>query len=108
MICALPTCSKVIDPARLQRYPNTKTCSPGCAKEARKAYKAQWMRLYLKKQADLHGHPRYQELCQLEATGRSLDAWMLRGKIIEEVEKAHQARRDQVAQGECLYFSPQR
>ena len=106
MICAAPNCSKPIPPERL-RY-SAKTCSKDCAKEARKAYKAQWMRLYLKKKADLHGHPRYQELCQYEGTGRSLDAWILRGKIMQEVNKAHQARQHRVAQGEILYFSPQR
>lgn len=108
MICALPTCAKVIDPARLQRYPNTKTCSPGCAKEARKAYKAQWMRLYLQKQADLHGDPRWQRVQEYEETGRRYEAWELRDKIEQEVNKAHQERQHRVAQGEILYFSPQR
>ncbi|MDE2812812.1 MAG: hypothetical protein OXM01_07310 [Gemmatimonadota bacterium] len=108
MICTLPNCSKVIDPARLQRYPKTKTCSPGCAKEARKAYKAQWMRLYLKKQADLHGDPRWQWVYEYEGTGKRYEATILQAKIIEDVNKAHQARQHRVAQGEILYFSPQR
>ena len=108
MICTAPNCSNMIPLARLQRYPKTKTCSPGCAKEARKAYKAQWMRLYLKKQADLHGDPRWQQVRQYEANGHFLDAAILRGKIEKEINKAHQALRDRVAQGEILYFSPQR
>ena len=108
MICTLPNCSKEIPPARRQRYPKTKTCSPTCSKEARKAYKAQWMRLYLKKKADLDGDLRWQWVREYEATGRRYEAWKLRGEIEKEVNKAHQELQHRVALGERLYFSPQR
>ena len=93
MLCAAPNGSNPIPVARRKRYPNTKTCSMPCSKEYRKAYVAEWMRLYLQKKADLYGDPRWETVREYEATGRAFDAWLLRGKIKKDVAQADRERR---------------
>ena len=74
MACKAPNCTKVIPRPRRQRYPNAKTCSTACEKKYRKAYAAQWVRLYLKKKADLWGDPRWETVRQYAAAGQWFEA----------------------------------
>ena len=93
--CAAPNCAQVIPEARRKRYPNTKTCSPPCSKEHRKAYVANWMGFYLMKKADLDADLRWANVQALEAAGDRIGAAMLRGKIEQQAKKADQNRRHQ-------------
>ena len=91
--CAAPNCTQVIPEERRSRYPNTKTCSPPCAKANRKAYVANWMGFYVLKKADLDTDPRWAQAQEMEEKGDRSGAWLLRNKVLEQAIQADQNRR---------------
>ena len=91
--CEAPDCYQVIPQARLERYPDCKTCSPTCSKNHRKAYKTSWVGFYLLKKAQLDGDPRWRNVREYERSGDYIGAAILRNKIEMEARKADQARR---------------
>ena len=93
--CAAPHCAQAIPQARLKRYLNTKTCSPPCAKEHRKAYVANWMGFYLLKKADIDTDPRWAQAQAMEEKGDELGALIERNKVKQQAMKADQNRRHQ-------------
>ena len=93
--CAAPNCTQVIPEERRRRYPNTKTCSPPCAKANRKAYVANWMGFYVLKKADLDTDPRWAEVHAREEAGDLFQAAVLRGKIEMQARKDDEQRRSQ-------------
>ena len=91
--CAAPNCTQVIPEERRSRYPNTKTCSPPCAKAHRKAYVANWMGFYLLKKADIEADPRWDQAQAMKEKDDPVAAWTLRDKVLAQAIQNDQNRR---------------